>query len=78
MVILQAFNGTVALTALLLSAIIAERNQTLRALQEACDDLTEALSKLVPDQPLDVRPAPAPTWDTGTRRRNGAENRTHD
>lgn len=56
MVILQAFNGTVALTALLLSAIVAERNQTLRALQEACDDLTEALSRLVPDQPPGMRP----------------------
>lgn len=56
MVILQAFNGTVALTALLLSAVIAERNQTLQALQEACDDLTEALAQLVPDQPPDVRP----------------------
>ncbi|MFE7276020.1 MASE1 domain-containing protein [Streptomyces sp. NPDC057623] len=55
MVILQAFNGTVALTALLLSAVITERNQTLRALQGACDDLTEALTQLVPDQPPDVR-----------------------
>ncbi|MFF7161604.1 MASE1 domain-containing protein [Streptomyces sp. NPDC008086] len=82
MVILQAFNGTVALTALLLSAIIAERNQTLRALQEACDDLAEALSRLTPDRQPDVRPtAPAPTWDTpgtGARRRDGAKNRTHD
>jgi integral membrane sensor domain MASE1 len=56
MVILQAFNGTVALTALLLSAVITERNQTLQALQEACDDLTEALSQLVPNQPPVVRP----------------------
>ncbi|WP_078916284.1 MASE1 domain-containing protein [Streptomyces viridochromogenes] len=56
MVILQAFNGTVALTALLLSAVIAERNQTLRALQDACDDLTEALAQLVPAQPPDARP----------------------
>lgn len=54
MVILQAFNGTVALTALLLSAVITERNQTLRALQDACDDLTEALTQLVPDRPPEV------------------------
>ncbi|WP_260608887.1 MASE1 domain-containing protein [Streptomyces sp. WAC 01325] len=52
MVILQAFNGTVALTCLLLSATIAERNHTVRALGEACERLTEALSRLVPDQPL--------------------------
>ncbi|KUL41797.1 MASE1 domain-containing protein [Streptomyces regalis] len=56
MVILQAFNGTVALTSLLLSAVIAERNQTLRELREACDRLTEALSRLVPDQALAERP----------------------
>ncbi|MGW4756655.1 MASE1 domain-containing protein [Streptomyces chartreusis] len=53
MVILQAFNGTVALTCLLLSATITERNHTVRALREACERLTEALSRLVPDQPLD-------------------------
>ncbi|MFJ8635095.1 MASE1 domain-containing protein [Streptomyces sp. NPDC093568] len=55
MVILQAFNGTVALTSLLLSATIAERNQTVRALREACERLTEALSELLPDQALDQR-----------------------
>ncbi|WP_369170560.1 MASE1 domain-containing protein [Streptomyces sp. R28] len=56
MVILQAFNGTVALTSLLLSAVIAERNQTTRELRDACDRLAEALSQLVPDQALDQRP----------------------
>lgn len=72
MVILQAFNGTVALTALLLSAVITERNQTLQALQDACDDLTEALTQLTPDRP----PHHAPTQarpDSGTdERRAGA------
>ncbi|MFJ7075152.1 MASE1 domain-containing protein [Streptomyces sp. NPDC098781] len=57
MVILQAFNGTVALTSLLLSATIAERNQTVRALREACERLTDALSRLVPDQAVDHRRA---------------------
>ncbi|MFE5892359.1 MASE1 domain-containing protein [Streptomyces sp. NPDC002285] len=56
MVILQAFNGTVALTALLLSAVITERNQTLQALQDACDDLTEALTQLAADRPLSKQP----------------------
>ncbi|MFE5815837.1 MASE1 domain-containing protein [Streptomyces sp. NPDC056479] len=56
MVILQAFNGTVALTSLLLSATVAERNQTVRALREACERLSEALSQLVPDRTMDHRP----------------------
>lgn len=55
MVILQAFNGTVALTSLLLSATIAERNQTVRALNEACERLTEALSQLAPDHHAALR-----------------------
>ncbi|GHH06028.1 membrane protein [Streptomyces lanatus] len=61
MVTLQAFNGTVALTALLLSAAVTERNQTLRVLEESCERLTEALSRLLPDHTLDqrqVRPRP--------------------
>ncbi|WP_369276246.1 SpoIIE family protein phosphatase [Streptomyces sp. R11] len=49
----EAFNGTVALTALLLSAVIIERNQ---ALQDACDDLTEALTQLAADRPLSKQP----------------------
>ncbi|MDN0200511.1 MASE1 domain-containing protein [Streptomyces sp. S.PNR 29] len=50
MVILQAFNGTVALTALLLSAVVTERNQTLREIEEVCERLNEALSRLGPDE----------------------------
>lgn len=53
MVILQAFNGTVSLTALLLSAVIAERNRTLREIERVCERLTEALSRLAPEEPLD-------------------------
>ncbi|WP_416976184.1 MASE1 domain-containing protein, partial [Streptomyces sp. 4F14] len=56
MVTLQAFNGTVALTALLLSAAVAERNQTLRVLEESCERLTEALARLVPDRTLEQHP----------------------
>jgi integral membrane sensor domain MASE1 len=52
MVILQAFNGTVALTALLLSAVITERNHTVREIEEACERLTEALSRLAPQEML--------------------------
>jgi hypothetical protein len=53
MVILQAFNGTVSLTALLLSAIITERNRTLREIEEVCGRLTEALSRFAPDETFD-------------------------
>ncbi|MGW6905985.1 MASE1 domain-containing protein [Streptomyces sp. NPDC054940] len=53
MVILQAFNGTVTLTALLLSAVIAERNRTLGEIERVCERLTEALSRLAPEEPLD-------------------------
>jgi hypothetical protein len=76
MVILQAFNGTVALTALLLSAVITERNQTLQALQDACDDLTEALTQLAPDRHLTTRPLrPDPT---PARTNGGPAHRTSD
>ncbi|WP_367321866.1 MASE1 domain-containing protein [Streptomyces sp. HUAS ZL42] len=60
MVILQAFNGTVSLTALLLSAVITERNHTLREIAEACERLTEALSRLAPDETLDHWPPSRP------------------
>lgn len=60
MVILQAFNGTVALTSLLLSAVIAERNRTLRHIEEVCERLTEALFRLEPEEPLDQRPSSRP------------------
>ncbi|PAZ14087.1 hypothetical protein CLM62_21835 [Streptomyces sp. SA15] len=60
MVVLQAFNGTVSLTALLLSAIIAERNRTFRQIEEACERLSEALSRLAPDEALAQRPSSRP------------------
>ncbi|TLS46841.1 hypothetical protein FE633_06935 [Streptomyces montanus] len=60
MVILQAFNGTVSLTALLLSAIITERNHTLREIEEVVERLTEALSRLAPDETLNQWPSSAP------------------
>ncbi|RZS45012.1 integral membrane sensor domain MASE1 [Herbihabitans rhizosphaerae] len=44
MVVLQAFNGSVALTALLLSAITRERDDARRAIEEACVQLAEAVS----------------------------------
>jgi integral membrane sensor domain MASE1 len=43
---LQAFNGTIALTALLLSALITEQHHTRRSVEEACQELVEALEHL--------------------------------
>jgi integral membrane sensor domain MASE1 len=46
MVTLQAFNGSVSLTALLLSALIAERNRTELQIQQLCRQLTEIVGQL--------------------------------
>lgn len=46
MVKLQAFNGTAALTALLLSALVAEQRATRRSVQRACTELAEVLEHL--------------------------------
>lgn len=67
MVILQAFNGTVSLTALLLSSVITERNHTVREIEDACERLTEALSRLAPQEMLGqwppYRPRERDQWD---------------
>ncbi|WP_037675096.1 MASE1 domain-containing protein [Streptomyces griseus] len=60
MVILQAFNGTVSLTALLLSAVVTERDRTLGEIEEVCDRLTEALTRLTHGEPLDPGRTPGP------------------
>ncbi|MFF3465164.1 MASE1 domain-containing protein [Streptomyces sp. NPDC001984] len=43
---LQAFNGTLALTALLLSAVITEQRNTRRSVEQACQELAEVLEHL--------------------------------
>ncbi|MBU6531467.1 MASE1 domain-containing protein [Streptomyces sp. NPDC057245] len=43
---LQAFNGTLGLTALLLSAVISEQLHTRRSVERACQELVEALQHL--------------------------------
>ncbi|MFJ8790749.1 MASE1 domain-containing protein [Streptomyces sp. NPDC102462] len=43
---LHAFNGTVALTALLLSAVITEQRNTRRSVEQACQELVEVLENL--------------------------------
>jgi integral membrane sensor domain MASE1 len=46
MVILQAFNGSAALTALLLAALIHQRDQAHRDLKQACAQLAELATQL--------------------------------
>lgn len=46
MIKLQAFNGTIALTALLLSAVITEQRNTRRSVELACHELVEVLEHL--------------------------------
>lgn len=46
MINLQAFNGALALTALLLSAVIAEQRNTRRSVERACQELVEVLEHL--------------------------------
>ncbi|MFD5825196.1 MASE1 domain-containing protein [Lentzea sp. NPDC060358] len=45
MIVLQAFNGTVALTGLILSAITSERNQARQAIERACEQLAETVAR---------------------------------
>ncbi|MFG2606311.1 MASE1 domain-containing protein [Streptomyces sp. NPDC048514] len=72
MVKLQAFNGALALTALLLSAVIIEQRNTRNSVEKACQELVEVLEHLTagdappprahPDaDETDDRP-----WPTGT------------
>jgi integral membrane sensor domain MASE1 len=55
MVVLQALNGAAALTSLLLVAVVAERENTFRKIEEACAVLTEVVAGLAPPGPLGRR-----------------------
>jgi integral membrane sensor domain MASE1 len=57
MFILQAFDGTMALTALLLSALIAERNRTHQRIAQACRELTEVVARLTPGERAEDTPS---------------------
>ncbi len=48
---LQAFNGSMALTALLLSAVITEQLNTRRSVERACQELVEVLEHLTGGEP---------------------------
>ncbi|MEU6549287.1 MASE1 domain-containing protein [Streptomyces sp. NPDC046915] len=65
---LQAFNGTMALTALLLSAVITERHTMRTSVERACQELAEVLEHLTAG---DVPHGRAPTDTDEGRRRAG-------
>ncbi|MFJ6392430.1 MASE1 domain-containing protein [Streptomyces sp. NPDC091972] len=56
MIKLQAFNGTIALTALLLSAVITEQRNTRRSVERACQELVEVLEHLTAGDAPRARP----------------------
>ncbi|MFE1291031.1 MASE1 domain-containing protein [Streptomyces sp. NPDC058751] len=62
MVKLQAFNGSMALTALLLSAVITEQRNTRRSVELACQELVEVLEHLTAGNPA---PRPPPVEEDG-------------
>ncbi|MGW3360373.1 MASE1 domain-containing protein [Streptomyces bungoensis] len=64
---LQAFNGALALTALLLSAVITEQHNTRRSVEQACRELAEVLEHLTAGE----TPPPRPPPDTEERARPG-------
>ncbi|WP_285644580.1 MASE1 domain-containing protein [Lentzea sp. NBRC 102530] len=45
MIVLQAFNGSVALTGLILSAITSERDEARRTVERACEQLAETVAR---------------------------------
>ncbi|MER6026022.1 MASE1 domain-containing protein [Streptomyces sp. NPDC001851] len=55
---LQAFNGSMALTALLLSALITEQRNTRRSVERACQELVEVLEHLTAGEAPPPRPQP--------------------
>ncbi|MFD0259274.1 hypothetical protein ACFVH7_13490, partial [Kitasatospora indigofera] len=53
---LQALNGAAALTALLLSALIAEQRNTYSRIEQACVALAEVVARLAPGEDAHRRP----------------------
>ncbi|GGR63030.1 MASE1 domain-containing protein [Streptomyces roseolus] len=62
MVKLQAFNGSAALTALLLASVITEQRATRRSVRRACQELAEVLEHLAAGEP-----PPGPPGAAGSR-----------
>ncbi|MFJ6406642.1 MASE1 domain-containing protein [Streptomyces hydrogenans] len=67
MVKLQAFNGSAALTALLLASVITEQRATRRSVRRACEELAEVLEHLAAGESPPDPPAGSPPDPTGSR-----------
>ncbi|WP_370416408.1 MASE1 domain-containing protein [Streptomyces fradiae] len=67
MVKLQTFNGSAALTALLLASVITEQRATRRSVRRACEELAEVLEHLAAGQPSPGPPAGPPPEPTESR-----------
>ncbi|MFF3904734.1 MASE1 domain-containing protein [Streptomyces sp. NPDC001848] len=50
MITLQAFNGSVALTALLLGATISEQRQNRKEIEQACRQLADMVARIAPEE----------------------------
>jgi integral membrane sensor domain MASE1 len=70
MVTLQAFNGSAALTALLLQAVVAQRSNTLRSIEQVCLQLAEVVDRLAPGEAVPPWPLPP----DGEQKSGGREN----
>jgi len=60
MITLQAFNGSAALTALLLGAVVSERNQTQREIARACAQLAGMVTRMATGDHRPVLPQGLP------------------
>ncbi|MYU05035.1 hypothetical protein GTY81_14305 [Streptomyces sp. SID8366] len=73
MVTLQAYNGSSALTALLVAAAVSERDRSQREIARACGHLAELVSRLSVTGPQPIPPTtgsgphPGPRGDSGPR-----------
>lgn len=68
---LQAFNGSAALTALLLASVITEQRATRRSVRRACQELAEVLEHLAAGEPS---PGPPGTAESGAAPPGGHRN----
>ncbi|WP_225827773.1 MASE1 domain-containing protein [Streptomyces naphthomycinicus] len=69
MIALQAFNGSAALTALLLGAVISERNQTEREIARACSQLAGMVARIPTGDHHPMFPGHESEQDEQTRQR---------
>jgi integral membrane sensor domain MASE1 len=75
MIILQIFNGSVALTALLTSVVITERKRTRADMEQTCTRLGEIVKHLEQRATLHLRPTDLPALRSATDHRDQRDDR---